>query len=127
MTARTTTTRAVSYPRPGPATRHRCPTCRRWTWTGVDSNVCGLVATVDPVALDKVAEMVALLAGCRTLDLQPDGRLTRRGVVEIAAGQPRPVLAVHRCDRTNSGRPLTNPIPALPVIHTAGDGDTPPF
>ena len=125
MTA--TRTRAVSYPRPGPAARRRCQGCRAWVWSAVDSNVCGLLVNVDPIALDQVGEMVALLAGCRTLDLQPDGRLTRRGVVEIAAGQPRPVLAVHRCDRTNSGTPLSNPVPALPVIHTAGDGDNPPF
>jgi hypothetical protein len=71
--------------------------------------------------------MLALLAGCRTVQLEPDGRLTRRGPREIAAGQSHPVLAAHRCDRTNTGKPLTNPVPQLPVIHTANDDDTPPF
>lgn len=119
--------RAPSYPRPSPAARRRCPRCKARIWSAFDSPVAGLLVDVDPVALDPVGEMLALLAGCRTVELEPDGRLARRGSREIAAGQRHPVLATHRCDRTNNGRELTNPVPTVPVIHTAADNESPPF
>jgi hypothetical protein len=126
MTGRTATSRAVSYPRQPVASRHRCARCREWTLTGLDGSVCGLVITVDPVALDPVGEMVALLAGLRTVALAADGRLERRGPREIRAGQSRPVLAEHRCGRINIGKPASNrKQPAVPPIH--GPGDEPPF
>jgi hypothetical protein len=129
MTRRTPATTTVSYPRQSPARRTRCPGCRRWTLAGLDGSVCALLTVVDPVALDPVGEMVALLAGCRTVSLGRDGRLQRRGAREIAAGQPLPVLAIHRCDRTNTGTPLDGkpaaPLIEVPPIHEPGD--PPPF
>ena len=126
-TAMTTPARAATYPRPAPAAKRRCPRCKRTIWTAFDGSVCALHVDVDPVALDPVAEMLALLAGCRTVELHPDGRLIRRDARQIAAGQPRPVLATHQCGRTNIGKPLTNPIPKPPAIHIGDDDDIPPF
>lgn len=115
----------VNYPRQPPARRRRCPDCRRWTLVGYDGNVAALLIAVDPVALDPVGEMVALLAGCRTVELAPDGRLHRRGVRQIAAGRRRPVLARHRCDRTNTGEPVP-PKTATPRVVIPRD-IPPPF
>ena len=89
--------------------------------------MCGLAVAVDVIALDPVAEMVALLAGCRTFALATDGRLERRGPREIQAGQPRPVLAEHRCGRVNTGPAISTRKPKHPAPEIHGAGETPPF
>lgn len=82
---------------------------------------------VDVIALDPLGEMLALLAGCRTVALATDGRLERRGPREIQAGQPRPVLAEHRCGRTNIGKSISTRKPRYPAPDIHGAGDEPPF
>ena len=88
-------------------TRHlqatRCPHCRADTLRGLDDPWAAGIITLNPTPLNPLGEALALLAGQRTVALEPIGtlRLTRRGPAQITS---RPagtglfdVLAEHHC------------------------------
>ena len=103
-----------------------CPRCHCATISGLDEDYGAYVATVDPWPVDRVTEVLALLADRRTYEVTEfDGRLelTHRTFWRQTAPGRR-VVVEHRC-----GLPL--PACGEPVLQRAGEHaplpETPPF
>ena len=88
----------------------RCPRCAAPVLTGLDSEVAGIPARVDPIPLaDTAAELSALLQGRATFALRKIGRIPRlRFRDEYAIGGQLPdtttVLAEHKCNGRENER-----------------------
>lgn len=98
------------------AKAHRCKDCGQLILTGLDDDMCAIVANADPIPLAPLGEALALIAGRRTYALHATaGRLelVRRYDKQItgapAGTRPYDVLAQHTCDAVN--------LPSLPSAH----------
>lgn len=130
MRAYTTRTGAPPHLGTGKARPHRCPTCRRWTLQGLDSNLCALLATVDPNPLTPQTEAAAILTHRPTYTLHgAPGRYELYHRTPTTARHLTPahpdthiVLAAHTCTGplTTHTLPITRP-------RTTTSSDHPPY
>lgn len=96
----------------------RCPHCQATTVRALDDTWCATIIEIDPVPITAHGEVLAWLAGRRTVTAEAWGggtpRLTRRGPHQIRsrpAGTFRgDVYATHTCWAT--------PLPAAPTAFT---------
>lgn len=107
------------------ATENHCPRCRLVVLSGLDNDRCALDARVDPWPIDRVTEVLALLAGRRTYEaVRYEGRIELYHRSVDRQGRPgTQVLVEHRC-----GEPLPacgNAVTQKPVF--APLPDEPPF
>ena len=114
MRAYTTRTGAPPHLGTGKARPHRCPTCGRWTLQGLDSNLCALLATVDPNPLTPQTEAAAIILGRPTYTLHgAPGRYelwhrTPHSARHLTPAHGRPGNASGpRPDATTTARPST--------------------
>lgn len=77
-----------------------CPSCGTRVLAGLDGERCALPVVVDPVELDAVAEVRALLAGRDTYTLTREGAhpvLNHRDQFRLSGRRRGPVYAAHAC------------------------------
>lgn len=120
-----------------------CPSCRRWTLTGLDGDVMAITAVCDPVPLSPTGEYAAVLAGWRTWELRAERsasgtwktQLTPRSASRRAwwpaggpprtPGAPYDVLVAHHHVEPFSG-PLAAASRLQPPSSTSTATDQPP-
>jgi hypothetical protein len=94
---------------------HHCNRCGRYILTGLDNDLCALVAHADPIPLSPLGEALALIGGRSTYTLhQMTGRLElqarhRWQIEGSPAGTRYDVLPAHSCDAVN--------LPTAPSFH----------
>lgn len=98
-----------------------CKACGSCVLTGLDSDRCALVATVDPWPVDAYGELSALLTGRATYSLF-GLELVWRDASAVRT-RPCPVLVEHRC---GAPIPATNAPAGIPP-RLAAISDIPPF
>ena len=86
-----------------------CRRCGRVVMAGTDSPVAGITVLCDPVPLDSLGELYALVAGLSTYELRFGGgryEIEARDQFHIAGNPPMSgvfdVLTDHRCGRFNT-------------------------
>ena len=73
-----------------------CPRCRRWILVGLDHGRSAIKVVADPVDLDQLGELGAVLAGRLTFDLW-GVEMEYRSPVKIRGGQRRRIVGEHLC------------------------------
>lgn len=98
------------------ARAHRCKDCGQLILTGLDNDMCAVVAHADPTPLAPLGEALALIAGRGTYALHNAGdrlELVRRYDKQItgapAGTRNYDVVAGHTCDAVN--------LPSLPSVY----------
>lgn len=85
--------------------RGRCARCHAVLLVGLDSDLCGLIARVDPWPVDRLSEFIAIVTGRWTYNLVRSAtssgkrcwNIDRRADYHISAAQKWIVVAEHRC------------------------------
>lgn len=108
----------------------RCPRCGARLLVGLDSDLIGMTARVDPWPIDKQSEFIALVGGRWTYNLvatfSASGRrcfeIDRRAPYHISGSTDWTVVAEHRC---GAPLPAIDRLPPLGLQRT--EPDEPPF
>lgn len=109
-----------------PAKPDQCRRCEAWTLT---CHAGGLLARVDPIPIDELQELTALLDGRKTYNVHAETFTHRiylewRDAYDIKDPRKHAVLPEHKCGSL-IGTPAPMPPPKKKAITT--DKDVPPF